>query len=64
VALLAPYKRLIKNNQWFQHFNTARNTISGYEIMNMIRRGQVRFIDAGDTLAQKRFVESLFDIAV
>ena len=57
-------KRLIKNNQWFQHFNTAKNTISGYEIMNMIRRGQVRFVAAGDVLAQKKFIESIFDIGV
>ncbi len=56
-------KRLITNNQWFQYFNTAKNTIAGYEIINMIRRGQVKLVGKGNVLAQKRFVESLFDIA-
>jgi len=57
-------KRLIKNNQWFQYFNTAKNTIAGYEIMNMIRRGQVKFVEKGNVFAQKRFVESLFGISM
>ena len=37
-------KRLIKNNQWFQSFKTAKRTIAGFEIINMIRRGQVKFV--------------------
>ena len=57
-------KRLMKNNQWFQYFKTAKNTIAGYEIMNMIRRGQVKLVAQGDVLAQKNFVESLFGIGV
>jgi len=57
-------KRLIKKNQWFQYFNTAKNTIAGYEIMNMIRRGQVKFVEKGNVFAQKRFVESLFGISM
>ncbi len=57
-------KRLIKNNHWFQYFNTAKNTITGYEIMNMIRRGQVKLVAKGDVLAQKSFVESLFGMGV
>ncbi len=38
-------------------------TIAGYEIINMICRGQVKLVGKGNVLAQKRFVESLFDIA-
>jgi transposase-like protein len=57
-------KRLIKNNQWFQYFNTAKNTIAGYEIMNMIRRGQVNLVKKGDVFAQKRFIESLFGLSI
>jgi len=57
-------KRLIKNNQWFQYFNTAKNTIAGFEIMNMIRRGQVKFVAKGDVLVQKTFVENLFGIGM
>jgi transposase-like protein len=56
-------KRLIKNNHWFQTFKTAKNTIAGYEIINMIRRGQVRFVAKGDIIAQKQFIENLFGFA-
>ena len=57
-------KRLVKNNHWFQYFNTAKNTIAGYEIMNMIRRGQVKFVKRGNTIKQKIFVESFFGIGI
>ena len=45
-------KRMIKNNQWFQSFNTAKNTIAGYEAMHMIKKGQIRYI-AGTILSHK-----------
>lgn len=35
-------KRLIKPGMGFGSFNTARRTIRGYEIMNMIRKGQIQ----------------------
>jgi transposase-like protein len=57
-------KKLIKNNQWFQLFKTAKRTIAGFEIMNMIRRGQVKFVVKGDVLAQKTFIENLFGIGM
>lgn len=57
-------KKLIKNNQWFQSFKTVKRTIAGFEIMNMIRRGQVRFVAKGDVFTQKTFVENLFGIGV
>jgi hypothetical protein len=34
-------KRLVKPGMGFASFNTARRTIRGYEIMNMMRKGQV-----------------------
>ena len=34
-------KRLVKPGMGFGSFNTARQTIRGYEIMNMMRKGQV-----------------------
>ena len=34
-------KRLVKPGMGFGSFNTARRTIRGYEIMNMVRKGQV-----------------------
>ncbi len=32
-------KRLVKPGMGFGSFNTARQTIKGYEIMNMMRKG-------------------------
>jgi transposase-like protein len=34
-------KRLVKPGMGFGSFNTARRTLKGYEIMNMLRKGQV-----------------------
>ena len=56
-------KRLVKNNQWFQSFQTAENTLAGYETMHMIRKGQVRFLAKNKPVAQKHFIEKLFGIA-
>ncbi len=56
-------KRLVKNNHWFQRFISAKNTLAGYEILNMIRRGQICHVKKGDVLAQKQFIESLFGLA-
>jgi transposase-like protein len=47
----------------FFSFNTARRTIGGYEIMNMIREGQVEGIGKGDIRGQVRFVADLFRVA-
>ena len=38
-------------------------TIAGYEAMNMIRKGQVRWLLKGDIVGQMRFVEEVFGIA-
>jgi IS6 family transposase len=56
-------KRLVKNNQWFQTFQTAENTLAGYESMHMIRKWQIRYLPKGNPLAQKQFIEKLFGIA-
>jgi hypothetical protein len=32
-------------------------TIAGYEAMNMIRKGQVRWVGKGDVLGQVAFIE-------
>ena len=44
-----------------QVINTARRTIGGYKIMNMIRKGQVEGIGKGDIRGQVRFVADLFN---
>jgi transposase-like protein len=56
-------KRLVKNNQWLQSFQTANKTLAGYEAMHMLRKGQVRYLSRGNVLAQKQFIENLFGIA-
>jgi transposase, IS6 family len=47
----------------FFSFNTARRTIGGYEVTNMIRKGQVERIGKGDIRGQVRFVADLFNVA-
>ena len=55
----APMKKPISPGLGFGSFNTARQTIRGYEVMRMIRKGQVP--TAGNTAAgQAKFIESLF----
>ena len=56
-------KKLCKSKQWFRKFGSAKNTIAGYEIMNMIRKGQVKNVAKGNIVAQDRFITSLFDMA-
>ncbi len=48
----------------YKSFHTAWRTIRGIEIMRMIYKGQVEGVGKNDVLGQKKFVESLFVIAV
>ncbi|MGH2415191.1 MAG: IS6 family transposase [Microcystaceae cyanobacterium] len=57
-------KRRVNPGLGFKSFNTARRTIQGYEMMNAIRKGQINNIKKGDTIGQKKFIESLFAMAV
>jgi transposase-like protein len=57
-------KRRINPGLGFFSFNTARRTISGFEAMNIIRKGQIEGVGKGDIRGQVRFVSSLFRIAV
>jgi transposase, IS6 family len=45
-------KRRINPGLGFFSFNTARRTMGGYKVMNMIRKGQVEGIGKGDILGQ------------
>ncbi len=44
-------------------FHSARRTLSGIEAMNMIRKGQVKGINKGDSVPQAKFVEELFRVS-
>ena len=57
-------KKLAKYKSYFQYFHTAWRTLRGYEIMNAIRKGQVKNVEKHDVLGQRDFIHSLFGIAV
>ena len=56
-------KRLVRPGLGFGGFWTARRTLAGYEVMAMVRKGQVRKIGGRDIRAQATFVAELFDVA-
>ena len=56
-------KRRVKPGLGFQSYPTAWRTLQGYEMMNMIRKGQVRGADKGNSQAQNQFINDLFGLA-
>jgi IS6 family transposase len=56
-------KRRIKPGLGFGSFPTAWRTIRGYEVMHMIRKGQIVGADKGNIQAQNQFVDKLFGLA-
>jgi transposase, IS6 family len=56
-------KRLTCPGLGFGSFWTARRTLAGYEVMAMIRKGQVRNIGGRDIKAQAKFIAALFEVA-
>ena len=56
-------KRRVKAKQGFREFKAARRTIQGYEAMNIIRKGQVRWLSRSDVQRQNRFINELFEVA-
>ena len=56
-------KKRIVASQWFRSVEGALNTIQGYEAMHMIRKGQIRWLQKGNVVAQVRFVNRVFGLA-
>ena len=56
-------KRRVKPGLGFFSFETAWNTLQGYEVMNMVRKGQMRGVERGDIMGQSAFIASLFGVA-
>jgi transposase, IS6 family len=56
-------KRLVKPGIGFFSFPTAWRTLQGYEMMNMIRKGQAQNVNKGDISAQVAFIARLFEVA-
>ena len=48
----------------FFSFETAWRTLQGFEIMNMMRKGQVQGVEKGDVRGQIALVAKLFGVAV
>jgi transposase, IS6 family len=53
-------KRLVRPGLGFKSFTSASQTLSGYEAMAMIRKGQVVGVPPNDMGAQRDFIATLF----
>ncbi len=56
-------KRLVKLGLGFSSFNTQGRTIKGYEIMNMIRKGQIQGIEKRAVQKRVKFIAEIFGVA-
>ena len=56
-------KRHVKPGLGFFSFETAWNTLQGYEVMNMVRKGQMHGVEKGDIMGQVAFISSLSGVA-
>ena len=56
-------KRRVKPGLGFKSFHTAIRTLKGYEMMNMIRKGQIEGIKKGAIGKQIKFIDNLFALA-
>ncbi len=57
-------KRRVKPGLGFGSYPTAWRTIQGYEVMYMIRKGQIEGVEKGNSQAQQQFIAGLFGLAV
>jgi len=48
----------------FFSFETTRKTLQGYEVMNLIREGQIQGVKRGDRPRQAAFIAELFGVAI
>jgi IS6 family transposase len=55
-------KRRVRASQGFRSFDSAERTIQGIETVNMIRRGQVKWLPKDDIAGQVAFVAGLFGL--
>jgi transposase-like protein len=57
-------KKVWKLGMGFFSFGTAWRTLQGYEAMNMLRKGQIRGVEKGNSMKQTAFIDSLFGVAI
>ena len=48
--------------QGFREFQAAKRTIQGYEAMNMIQKGQARWVGGTNVRRQIQFIQKLFEL--
>jgi hypothetical protein len=63
----SPYraiKRRVRASQGFRSFWGAYRTIQGYEAMHAIRKGQARWVGAGQIVRQLHFIAKLFQTTI
>jgi transposase-like protein len=56
-------KRRVDPGLGFGAFSTAERTIQGYEVMHMLRKGQIEGMAKKDILAQHRVIHQMFGLA-
>ena len=56
-------KRRVNAKQGFREFQAARRTIQGYEVIHMMRKGQVRWMSGTDIRRQNQFINNVFELA-
>jgi transposase, IS6 family len=56
-------KRLTKPGMGFFSLETAWRTLQGYEVLNMIRKGQIPVVNKGDGSSQAVLIARLFAVA-
>jgi len=56
-------KRRVNASQGFRSFHAARRTIQGYEVVHMIRKGQVRWLPKGDVLGLIVFLNEILGLS-
>jgi transposase, IS6 family len=56
-------KKRVIASQGFRSAEEALSRIAGYEAMNIIRKGQIRWLPQDDVVGQKQFIERLFGVA-
>lgn len=56
-------KRLVKPAMGFGSFNMAQQTIKGYEIMNMVRKGQIQGVAKSAVTNRVKFIAEFFGVA-
>ena len=57
-------KRRVNAKQASREFQAARRTIQGYEAINMMRKGQVRWASGTKVRRQIQFINQLFELAI